>query len=207
MPISKSSKQWLREHHKDVFVKKAKKDGLRARSVYKLQEIQERYAFIKPGMVVIDIGAAPGSWSEFVVSAVGKTGLVIAIDILPMKPIFGVDFIQGDFGCQETQLRLLKSIPSGKDVDLIISDMAPNMSGIPVVDQANIINLASLALAFARQMLNRNGSLLIKLFHGDGFTEFVKELHTCFRNVRVIKPKASRSRSKEVFLLASCKLD
>ena len=198
---SSPSNPWLREHVQDEFVRRAQKEGYRARAIYKLQEIDERDHLLKPGMVVVDLGAAPGSWCEYAVTRVGDRGRVIALDILPMEPIEGVEFIQGDFTEQEPLDRLLE-ILGGKPVDLVLSDMAPNISGIAVSDQARAMHLVELALDLADQILRPGGTLLVKIFQGRGFPEFQKAMQQRFKSVRTRKPKASRARSREIYLLA-----
>jgi 23S rRNA (uridine2552-2'-O)-methyltransferase len=192
---------WLREHVQDEFVRRAQKEGFRARAIYKLQEIDEREHLLKPGMTVVDLGAAPGSWCEYAVGRVGDRGRVIALDILPMKPVDGVEFIQGDFTEQEPLDRLLEAL-GGKAVDLVLSDMAPNISGIAVSDQARAMHLVELALDLADRILRPGGSLLVKAFQGQGIPEFQKALQQRFKSVRTRKPKASRARSREIYLLA-----
>lgn len=201
MKKSNSSSQWLKEHFSDVYVKRAKQEGFRARSVYKLQEMVERSKFIKPGMVIVDLGAAPGSWSEYVVQRVGATGKVFALDILPMRPIRGVEFIQGDFTQGEIIQNLCNHL-QGQKVDVVLSDMAPNLSGIKLSDQMRSIDLAEKALGFAQIVLKPSGVFLIKTFHGYGFEDFLKLLQQNFSTVKVMKPDASRARSSEVFLFA-----
>lgn len=201
MPTGKSSRRWLQEHFSDPYVKQAQQEGYRSRAVYKLQELQERDKLFKPGMTVIDLGASPGGWSQLVVNLVGKKGRVIALDILPMDAIPGVEFIKGDFS-EETVLAELFSRLGEIKADWVISDMAPNMSGIDSVDQPRSMELAELALDLARQVLNSQGGLLIKVFQGAGFDEFLSELRKHFKKVIIRKPKASRDRSNEVYLLA-----
>jgi len=198
---SKSSNRWLKEHFSDIYVKKAKQEGFRARSVYKLSEIQERYKIIKPNMFVVDLGAAPGGWSEYAVQLVAPKGKIFALDILPMQPIKGVDFIQGDF-TQDDVVKDLHARLNGEKIDVVLSDMAPNLSGLSVVDQSRSINLVEIALAFAQKGLKPGGVFLTKIFQGAGFENFVKNLRHSFGEVKVIKPDASRARSKEIFLLA-----
>lgn len=202
-PRSKSSNLWLREHHHDVYVKKAQQAGHRARSFYKLEEIAKRYRLFKPEMVVIDLGAAPGGWSKFAAQIIGPKGRILAVDLLSMLPIQGVEFIQGDFTDPEVQNELIQKLPSQHAVDLILSDMAPNITGIDVVDEANALSLAEEVIKFAEKMLQANGALLIKMFQGASFPGFLKQLHAHFKTVRTIKPKASRARSREVFVLAN----
>lgn len=201
MRKSKSSNRWLKEHFSDIYVKRAKQEGFRARSVYKLMEIQERYRIIKPNMVVVDLGAAPGGWSEYVVQLIGSEGRIVALDILPMQPIKGVEFIQGDF-TQDVIVKDLCIRINERKVDAVLSDMAPNLSGLDVVDQARSMNLAQRALAFAQTVLKPGGLFLTKIFQGAEFDAFLKSLRHDFGDVKVIKPEASRSRSKETFLLA-----
>ena len=201
MRKSKSSNRWLKEHFSDVYVKRAKQEGFRARSVYKLIEIQERYKIIKPNMFIVDLGAAPGGWSEYVAQSIGTKGRVFALDILPMHPIMGVEFIQGDF-TQDVVVKNLESCLNGAKIDLVLSDMAPNLSGLDVVDQSRSMNLAQRALDFAKTVLKPGGVFLTKVFQGAEFDMFLKSLRHYFGEVKVIKPDASRSRSREVFLLA-----
>lgn len=198
---SKSSRRWLREHFSDPYVKQAQQAGLRSRSVYKLLEIQERDKLFKPGMTVIDLGAAPGGWSELIAELVGAKGRVIALDILPMEPISGVDFIQGDFSEEASLEELLLHLDDAK-ADWVVSDMAPNLSGIDSVDQPRSMALAELALDLALRVLNREGGFLTKVFQGDGFDHFLLEIRRHFKKVIIRKPKASRGRSREVYILA-----
>jgi 23S rRNA (uridine2552-2'-O)-methyltransferase len=198
---SSSSRRWLHEHFSDHFVKQAQKAGLRSRAVYKLQEIHERDKLFKLGMTIIDLGAAPGSWSELVIKLVGKNGRVIALDMLPMEPIAGVEFIQGDFSEEAFEQTLLQRIGATK-VDWVISDMAPNLSGIPSVDIPRMLGLAELALSFAVCVLHGQGGFLVKLFQGDGFDSFLNEVRHHFKKVSTRKPKASRGRSNEIYVLA-----
>jgi 23S rRNA (uridine2552-2'-O)-methyltransferase len=200
-PKQTSGNRWMREHLQDEYVRRAQKEGFRARAIYKLQEIDERDRLIRPGMTVVDLGAAPGSWCEYVVSRVGEKGRVFALDILPMEPIAGVEFIQGDFTEQEVLDRLLERLGGGR-VDLVLSDMAPNISGIGVSDQARAMHLVELALDLAEQVLRPGGDLLMKVFQGQGFPEFQKVVQNRFKSVRTRKPRASRSRSREIYLLA-----
>ncbi len=201
MKKSKSSNRWLKEHFSDIYVKKARQDGFRARSVYKLIEIGEQYKIIKFGAVVVDLGAAPGGWSEYVIKLVGEKGRVFALDLLPMAPISGVEFIQGDFTNSEV-VEVLKMSLNNAKVDVVLSDMAPNMSGLDIVDQSRSINLVNAALSFAKATLKSGGVFLAKIFQGAEFDVFFKNLSHNFDDVKVIKPEASRSRSREVFLLA-----
>ena len=200
MARSKSSAKWLREHFDDLYVQRARQEGYRSRAVYKLREIQEKDRIFRPGMTVVDLGAAPGGWSQFAARHVTAKGRVVALDILPMDPLPDVEFIQGDFCEQEVCERLLGLV--GERVDLVMSDMAPNISGVKAVDQPRAMHLAELALDFSRNVLTPEGNLLIKAFQGEGFDALVRELRSAFRKVLVRKPGASRSRSREVYLLA-----
>ncbi len=201
MTKGKSSRRWLREHFSDPYVKQAQQEGYRSRAIYKLQELQARDKLFKPGMTVIDLGAAPGSWSQLVVNLVGKKGRVIALDILPMDAMPGVECIEGDFTEDATVSQLMDKLGTAK-ADWVISDMAPNMSGIDHVDQSRSMELAELALDFAKQVLNDQGGLLIKVFQGAGFDAFLVDMRRQFKKVLIRKPKASRDRSNEVYLLA-----
>ena len=201
MSRSKSSSRWLREHFADEYVKQAQLAGYRSRAVYKLKEIQEKDHLLKAGMTVVDLGAAPGGWSQFAAEIVGGRGKVIALDLLPMDSIADVTFIQGDFRDQETLDRLLSEL-TGRPVDLVISDLAPNKSGIKAVDQPRSMYLTELAFEFACQCLKPGGAFLTKVFQGQGFDELVKELRTHFGVLVSRKPKSSRSRSSEIYLLA-----
>ena len=204
MGRSKSSAGWLREHFNDVYVKKAQAEGARSRSVYKLEELIERDNLLKPGMNVVDLGAAPGGWSQLVRRRLGDAGKVFALDILPMQGIAGVDFLEGDFR-EETVLRELESRLAGLKIDLVLSDMAPNMSGVALADQIRAMDLAELALDFSRQWLKPGGAFLIKLFQGAGFDDYLRNLRAQFARVTMRKPKASRARSREVYALATGK--
>lgn len=199
---SKSSKQWLKEHFEDEYVLQSQKDGYRSRAIYKLIEIQQKDKILKPGMTVIDLGAAPGGWSQYAASQVGKNGQVIALDILPMEELPDVHFIEGDFREDEALNQLLEAI--GKDkADLVFSDMAPNISGMGVVDNPRAYYLAELALDLAQQVLKPGGGLLVKLFQGEGFDSYHKSLKSAFSRVVIRKPKASRQRSREIYALAT----
>ena len=200
MKRTKTSKAWMKEHVSDFFVKQAKKEGYRSRAAYKLLEIIERDHILKSGMIVVDLGAAPGSWSQVASQRVGSKGKVIALDILEMSPLPGVEFIQGDF-TEEIPLSELRKQLDGHQLDLIISDMAPNMSGIAVSDQAKSMYLAELALAFALEQLNYSGNFLVKVFQGRDFDQFLREMRMGFKSVMIRKPKASRDRSNELYLL------
>ena len=197
-------KTWMEEHVSDQFVKRAEKDGWRSRAAYKLIEIQEDEKFLKPGMAVVDLGAAPGSWSQVVSEIVGDTGKVFALDLLEISPIPRVEIIRGDFTAEGVLIELEKML-NGSQVDLVISDMAPNISGIKAVDQAKWLGLAEMAFDFCHENLKRNGSLLVKCFEGSGTQGFRESLRQAFSSVKVKKPAASRDRSSEFFLFAKGK--
>ena len=199
---SKSSRQWLDRQHADIYTKKAKQQGYRSRAVYKLLEIHQKYGIFKKGMVVVDLGAAPGGWSQLAAEHVGGQGKIIAIDLLPIEPIPGVDIIKGDFSERSVYDQLISKLSKLK-VDLVISDMAPNFSGINNVDQPRAIYLAKLGLDFARSVLDIKGSFLVKLFNGEGFERYVLMLRESFASVVIKKPKASHAKSREVYVLAS----
>ena len=198
---SKSSARWLREHFQDPYVRQAQAEGLRSRAAFKLTELIERDRLLRPGMTVVDLGAAPGGWTQVVREALGDRGRIIALDVLPMQGLAGVDVLQGDFR-DATVLARLEALLAGSPVDLVLSDMAPNMSGVALVDQARAMELAELALEFSRRWLRPGGSLLVKLFKGVGFDDFVRNLRRDFERVSMRKPKASRARSREVYALA-----
>ena len=197
---SKSSKAWLHEHVNDHYVHLAKKDGYRARAAYKLLEINEKDKIIKPGTVLADLGSAPGSWSQVAAKLAGNTGKVFALDILPMEPIAGVDFIQGDFR-ESTVLTEFEQLLAGRPLDLVICDMAPNMAGTAVIDPTRSIYLCALALDFAAEHLKPGGTFLVKVFQGSGFQEFQAAMKSVFAAVATRKPEASRNRSNEIYLL------
>jgi 23S rRNA (uridine2552-2'-O)-methyltransferase len=201
MARSKSSKRWLAEHFDDPFVKQAQKMGLRSRSAFKLLEMNEKYDLIKQGACIVDLGCAPGGWCQVARERCGKHGRVIGLDILPMDSLDGVEFIEGDF-TEDEPLAELEQILGGQQVDLVLSDMAPNMSGMTAMDQPKAMYLAELALEFTRRHLKPDGNFLVKVFHGEGFDEFVREVRSLFKKVIVRKPNASRPRSREVYLLA-----
>jgi 23S rRNA (uridine2552-2'-O)-methyltransferase len=201
MARSKTSNKWLTEHFNDEFVKKAQKEGYRSRAVYKLMEMDDKDRLLKPGMAVVDLGAAPGSWSELLSKRVGDSGRIFALDILPMDALGDVTFIEGDFTEQAVYDALIKEL-DGKWVDLVISDMAPNISGMKAVDQPKMMYLAELALEFAINVLKPGGTFLTKVFTGAGIDEYKKELRQHFAKITVRKPKASRARSSEIYLLA-----
>jgi len=201
MPRSKSSHRWLREHFEDEYVDRAQKEGYRSRAVYKLKEIHEKDHLLKTGMTVVDLGAAPGSWSQFAVQQTGEKGLVVALDILPMSPLPGVVFIQGDFREQALLEQLLATV-NGRSVNLVLSDMAPNISGVKAVDQPHSMYLAELAFDLAKRCLAPGGGFLVKTFQGEGFDHLLREMRCYFATVAIRKPKSSRARSPEVYLLA-----
>ncbi|MDX1444278.1 MAG: 23S rRNA (uridine(2552)-2'-O)-methyltransferase RlmE [Gammaproteobacteria bacterium] len=198
---SKSSSRWLGEHFADEYVKRAQAEGWRSRAVFKLEEIDGKDRLLKPGMVVIDLGAAPGGWSQYAVRQVGRKGRVLALDILEMPEIEGVEFLQGDFTEDEPLQQLLESLGDDRPA-LVMSDMAPNMSGMDAIDQPKSMYLAELTLDLAEQVLKPGGDMLVKVFQGEGFDEYLKRLRSLFGKVSSRKPKASRSRSREVYLLA-----
>jgi 23S rRNA (uridine2552-2'-O)-methyltransferase len=199
---SKSSARWLREHFDDAYVKRAQAQGMRARSVYKLEELIERDHLLRPGMAVVDLGAAPGGWSQLLRQRQGDGGRVIALDILPMAALPGVEFICGDFR-ENAVLEQLEATLGGIRADLVLSDMAPNMSGVALADQARAMELAELAADFAHRWLKPGGSFLVKLFQGAGFDDYVRGLRADYGRVTMRKPKASRARSREVYALAT----
>ena len=196
-----SSKAWLREHREDPYVQRAQQEGYRSRACYKLIELQERDSLIRPGMTVIDLGSAPGGWSQVAAEQVGHRGRVIASDILPMDGIAGVTFIQGDF-TEEEILRAILDAVGANPVDLVLSDMAPNMSGMNAVDQPRSMYLVELALDLARRVLAQGGCFVAKVFQGEGFDDLIRECRRLFGQVVTRKPRASRARSREVYLVA-----
>ena len=198
MSRSKSSKRWLQEHHRDAYVLKAREQGYRSRAVFKLEQIQHKDQILKAGQFVLDLGAAPGGWSEYSSRIVGDRGRIIALDLLPIEPIAGVEVVQGDFTLQETLDRLL-ALTGGRQFDLVLSDMAPNLSGMESVDQPKSIYLAELAFDLAREWLNPDGIFVSKLFQGAGFDDLVSQLRATFQAVRLRKPDSSRSRSNEIY--------
>ena len=207
---SKSSHRWLQEHFSDPYVKKAQAEGLRSRAAYKLEELVERDRLLKPGMVVVDLGAAPGGWSQWVRQELNRLdaarpGRVVALDILDMPTLAGVEFIHGDFR-EDSVLAQLQATLDGQLVDLVLSDMAPNMSGVDAVDLPRAMHLAELAMDFADHHLRVGGNFLIKLFQGVGFDDYVRELRRRYAKVVIRKPAASRKRSPEVYALAQGKL-
>lgn len=202
---SKSSQRWLKEHFSDPFVRKAQAEGLRSRAAYKLEELVARDRLLRAGMVVVDLGAAPGGWSQWVRQAMGEQGRVVALDILEMPSLAGVEFLHGDFR-DDVVLSSLESALGGQPVDLVLSDMAPNKSGVDTVDQPRAMHLAELAMAFADAHLRPGGAFLTKLFQGVGFDDYVRELRRRYAKVAIRKPAASRKRSPEVYALAQGKL-
>jgi len=204
----KVNKSWLNDHVNDPYVKLAKKEGYRARAAYKLKEIDETFGLIKPGNLVVDLGSAPGAWSQYVRrrlspggAAVGDlNGTILAVDLLPMEPVEGVHFIQGDF-TQADVLAQVQAIVGDRPVDVVVSDMAPNLSGIDSVDAARITHLVELAVEFAQMHLKPQGALVVKVFHGSGYSQLVKLFKDSFKTVKPIKPKASRDKSSEQFLV------
>jgi 23S rRNA (uridine2552-2'-O)-methyltransferase len=197
----KKSKAWMHEHVTDPWVQKAQAEGWRARAVFKLMEIDEKARLLRPGMTVVDLGAAPGSWCQYAAKRIQPGGRLIALDLLEMDGIAGVEFIQGDFR-DDAVLAQLEAALGGRPIDLVLSDMAPNMSGIAATDQARVMHLTELALAFARDHLKPGGDMLVKVFQGAGFMELRKEFMQLFETVQVKKPAASRDRSTETYLLA-----
>lgn len=201
---SKSSPAWMNEHVNDPYVKRAKKEGYRARAAYKLLEINEKDKLIKQGTVLVDLGSAPGSWSQVAAKLVGANGRVFALDILPMEALDGVEFIQGDFRDDEV-LAQLETLLGNRTLDLVICDMAPNMAGNVVMDQARSFYLCELALDFAKQHLKTGGSFLVKVFQGAGYQQYVADMREVFTTVQTRKPDASRGRSSEIYLLGKNK--
>lgn len=202
MAKSKSSRRWLDRHFNDPYVKRAQSEGYRSRAAYKLLELQRRDRLLRPGLRVVDLGAAPGGWSQVAKRLVGDQGQVLALDILPMDELPGVEFILGDFR-EDAPLAALEQRLGVQPVDLVISDMAPNVSGMNAVDQPRAMYLCELALDFARKVLKPGGALVVKSFHGDGFDQYVRDLRAAFAKVASRKPQASRPRSREVYLVAS----
>jgi 23S rRNA (uridine2552-2'-O)-methyltransferase len=198
---NKTNKAWINEHVNDTYVQRARAEGWRSRAAFKLTEIDDKDKLLKPGMTVVDLGSAPGSWSQVAAKRVAPGGRLIALDLLPMEPIHGVEFIQGDFH-EDAVLQALAETLAGRQVDLVLSDMAPNMSGIGMVDQARVMLLAELTLEFCRLHLKPGGDMLVKVFQGDGFMELRRALQLQFQTIRMRKPAASRNRSAEIYLLA-----
>lgn len=197
-----SSTRWLNEHFEDEYVKKAKKLGLRSRAVFKIEEINNKDKLIKTGMKIVDLGAAPGGWSEYATKVVGDSGQVIACDILAMDPIAGVEFLQGDFR-EESVLDALLNRIDGKNIDVVMSDMAANFTGNDSADSARSMYLVELALDMCHQVLKKNGAFVVKVFQGEGFDQFMKDVKSAFKVVKTRKPESSRARSREVYLVAT----
>ena len=205
MKRTKTSKQWMMEHIHDVYVQRAKAEGYRSRAAYKLIEVVERDKLLKPGMVVVDLGATPGGWSQVAAAKVGERGRVIALDLLPMDSLRNVTFLLGDFR-EDAVVKALEQELAGRPIDLVLSDMSPNISGIALSDQARAMYLAELALEFAVKHLKPGGGLLVKVFQGSGFQEFLRVMRSRFKQVVTRKPEASRGRSNEMYLLGKdCK--
>jgi 23S rRNA (uridine2552-2'-O)-methyltransferase len=205
MKRTKTSKQWMMEHIHDVYVQRAKAEGYRSRAAYKLIEVAERDKLLKPGMVVVDLGATPGGWSQVAAAKVGERGRVIALDLLPMDALRNVTFLLGDFR-EDAVVKALEQELAGRPIDLVLSDMSPNISGIALSDQARAMYLAELALEFAVKHLKPGGGLLVKIFQGSGFQEFLRVMRSRFKQVVTRKPEASRGRSNEMYLLGKdCK--
>lgn len=202
MARSKSSHQWMQRHVSDEYVQRAQRDGYRSRASYKLLEIQEKDRVLKPGQVVVDLGAAPGGWSQVAAAIVGSKGKVLAMDILEMDGIPGVEFLQGDFREQEVMDELIYLL-EGRPVDLVVSDIAPNASGVRAVDQPRAMYLAELALDFARTTLKPGGAFVTKLFQGEGFDDYIRDARGSFSRVVMRKPKSSRPKSREVYMVAT----
>jgi len=198
---SRSSGRWLREHFADPFVQRAQGEGWRSRAVFKLEEIDRRERLLKPGQVCLDLGAAPGAWSQYAQRRVGRKGRVVATDILPLSELPGVEFVQGDFREEAVFEQLVEFFPD-RQVDVVLSDMAPNLSGVDAIDQPRALHLAELALEMAARVLKPGGAALIKVFQGAGFPELIQGARLRFARVKLIKPQASRSRSPEIYLLA-----
>ena len=205
MSRTKTSKKWMNEHVKDPFVQRATREGYRSRAAYKLLEIDKRDQLLKPGMIVVDLGATPGGWSQVAADKVGPQGKVIALDLLQLQPIESVEFIQGDFREDDIQMELEERL-GGKKVGLVISDMSPNISGISVTDQARAMHLAELALGFAVRNLKPGGTFLVKAFQGVGIEDYVKLMRADFTRVLIRKPDSSRDRSNEIYLLGMEKI-
>jgi len=201
MARTKSSTQWMQEHFDDEYVKMAKAQGYRSRAVFKLKEMNEKDKLIKAGMNIVDLGAAPGGWSQLARQLLGSEGRLVALDILPFEPIDGVDMIVGDFR-EESVLNELYAVLNHAPIHLVMSDIAPNMSGNKSTDQARVIYLSELALDMAKTVLTKNGTFLVKIFQGEGFEAFHKDVQQAFTTVIIRKPKASRPRSNEVYILA-----
>ncbi|NQY26966.1 MAG: 23S rRNA (uridine(2552)-2'-O)-methyltransferase RlmE [Piscirickettsiaceae bacterium] len=200
MARSKSSNDWMKEHFDDHYVKLAQKLGYRSRSTFKLEEIDKKDKLMRPGMTVVDLGSAPGGWSDYALRKVGDKGTVVALDILPMTPLTGVHFIEGDFR-EDAALDELNEVVNGQKIDLVLSDMAPNITGVSSIDQPSSMYLVELALDFALTNLTKQGVFLVKVFQGEGFEQYMKAMREGFQKVITRKPDASRPRSREVYLL------
>ena len=200
MAKSKSSNDWLREHFDDPYVKKAQKAGYRSRATFKLEQTDKKDKLIRPGMAIVDLGSAPGGWSDYALRKLGGKGTVVALDILPMTPLSGVNFIQGDFREDEV-LDELNIVLNSQPIDLVLSDMAPNITGVDAIDQPSSMYLVELALHFAIENLSKQGVFLVKVFQGEGFDVYLKAMRDSFQKVVTRKPDASRARSREVYLL------
>jgi len=200
--LTTSSARWMQEHFDDEYVKKAQRLGLRSRAVFKLEEINNKDKLLKPGMKVVDLGAAPGGWSEYAAKAVGENGQVVACDILTMDPLAGVDFLQGDFR-EDAVLDALLTKIGGQNIDVVMSDMAANMTGNESADSARSMYLVELALDMCNQVLKKNGAFVVKVFQGEGFEPFMKEVKQAFKIVKTRKPASSRARSREVYIVAT----
>ncbi|WP_018872362.1 23S rRNA (uridine(2552)-2'-O)-methyltransferase RlmE [Thioalkalivibrio sp. ALJ16] len=198
---SRSSQRWLKEHFDDPYVQRAQQEGYRGRAVYKLQELDERDRLLKPGMRVVDLGAAPGGWTQYAAQKIGRKGMLVATDILAMDPVPGAEVVTGDFR-EDTVLEAILQALGEESADLVLSDMAPNLTGTDAVDQPRSIHLCELALDLATRILNPGGAFLVKLFQGEGSDEYLAEVRRRFKSVKVRKPKASRPRSREVYVLA-----
>ena len=202
MSRTKSSQRWMKEHFDDPYVKKSQKDGYRSRAVYKLEELDQKYQLVKPGCTIVDLGAAPGGWSQYAAYKIGSKGKIFALDILPMDPLPDVDFIQGDFREESVLNQLLDMIGDHK-ATLVLSDMAPNLSGMSAMDQPRSMLLAEMALEFCEQSLQPGGSHVVKLFQGEGFDQHMQNIRQSFNKAVIYKPKSSRPRSREVFAVAT----
>jgi 23S rRNA (uridine2552-2'-O)-methyltransferase len=198
---SKSSGRWLREHFSDPFVKRAQSEGWRSRAVFKLEQIDREHKLLRPGSICVDLGAAPGAWSQYAAKRVGRKGRVVASDILTMPAVQGVEFVEGDFRDEAVFERIVSLVPE-RSVDVVLSDMAPNLSGVDAIDQPRAMYLSELALDLASRILKADGSALIKVFQGSGFQELVSTARQRFATVKLLKPEASRARSPELYLLA-----
>lgn len=200
MSRTKSSQRWMKEHFDDPYVKRSQKEGYRSRAVYKLEELDKKYKLIKPGCTIVDLGAAPGGWSQYAAYKVGSKGKIFALDILAMDPLPDVSFIQGDFREESVLNQLMEAIGEQK-ATLVLSDMAPNMSGMDAIDQPKAMYLAELALELARDVLSQGGSYVVKVFQGEGFDDYIRQCRESFSKVMIRKPDASRDRSREVYVI------